>query len=197
MAILLIRHGETTLNAARVVQFPDTPLSDRGRDQAARLARHLASFPLGAILSSDYARARMTAEAIRKETGLPVALHTGLRERNFGSCRGRPHDERGPAFRFDGAAPPGGESVAAFDARVDAAWAEVTELAGGVEGDTAVVTHGLVCRSIVERLVVNAHASERVPAMWGNTAFTVLEPGERWRVSRLASTRHLYAPPAP
>ena len=191
MAILLIRHGETALNAARIVQFPHTPLSERGLDQAARLAKHLASFPVRAILSSDYARARMTAEAIRDVTGLPIEIRKGLRERNFGDLRGLPHDELSPEFRFEGAAPPGGESIAAFDARVDVAWAEVTELARRVDGDTALVTHGLVCRSIVERLVENDHGPERRPAMWGNTALTVLEPGEPWRVSRLASTRHL------
>lgn len=195
VAILLIRHGETALNAARIVQFPDTPLSERGLDQAARLARHLASFPIRAILSSDYARARMTAEAIRELTDLPIDIRSSLRERNFGELRGCPHDELSPEFRFDGAAPPGGESIAAFDARVDAAWAEATEFANGVEGDTAVVTHGLVCRSIVERLVDNGYGPERAPAMWGNTALTVLEPGEPWRVSRLASTRHLEALP--
>lgn len=191
MAILLIRHGETALNAARIVQFPDTPLSERGLDQAGRLARHLACFPVRAILSSDYARARMTAEAIREATGLAIEFRPGLRERNFGAYRGRPHDELPPEFRFDGAAPPEGESITAFDARVETAWAEVTEFANGVEGDTAVVTHGLVCRSIVERLVDNGYGPETAPAMWGNTAFTVVEPGEPWRVSRLASTRHL------
>ena len=195
MAILLIRHGETALNAVRIVQFPDTPLSEHGIDQAARLARHLASFPVRAILSSDYARARMTAEAIHDVTGLAIEVRSGLRERNFGDFRGRPHDDLPPAFRFDGAAPPGGESIAAFDARVEAEWAEVTGIAIGVEGDTAVVTHGLVCRSVVERLVDNDYGPERAPAMWGNTALTVLEPGERWRVSLLASTRHLDALP--
>ena len=195
VAILLIRHGETALNASRIVQFPDTPLSERGLDQAARLAKRLASFPVGAILASDYARARMTAEAIRDETGLPIVVRTGLRERNFGAYRGCPHDDLPPAFRFDGAAPPGGESVAGFDARVESAWAEVTEFANGVEGDTTVVTHGLVCRSIVERLVDSDHGPEREPAMWGNTALTVLESGARWRVRLLASTRHLEESP--
>ena len=194
MAILLIRHGETPLNAARIVQFPDTPLSERGREQAACLARHLASLPVGAILASDYARARATADAIHAETGVPVKLRANLRERNFGAYRGRPHDELPREFRFDGAAPPGGESIAAFDARVDAAWAEATAFARGVAGDTAVVTHGLVCRSIVGRLVDVETGIDRAPAMWANTAFTVLEPDERWRVTRLACTRHLDAP---
>ena len=35
MSILLARHGETPSNAARVLQLPDTPLSERG------LAQHL------------------------------------------------------------------------------------------------------------------------------------------------------------
>ena len=194
MAIFLIRHGETAHNAARIVQFPDTPLSERGRAQAARLARHLSSFPVRAILSSDYARARMTADAIREETGLALELCPGLRERNFGAYRGRPHHELPRNFRFDGDAPPGGESVTAFDARVERTWARVTEFAGGIDGDTAVVTHGLVCHSIVARLVDNEGGAASTPAMWDNTAFTVLEPGERWRVRLLASTRHLYTP---
>ena len=195
MAILLIRHGETALNAARIVQFPDTPLSEQGVEQAARLARHLASFPVGAIFSSDYARARMTAEPIRDETGLAIEFRPGLRERNFGSYRGRLHDELPRQFRFDGAAPPEGESIAVFDARVDTEWSEVVELANAVEGDTAVVTHGLVCRSIAEGLVGNERGVETVPAMWDNTAFAVLEPGERWWISGHAGTPHLEASP--
>jgi broad specificity phosphatase PhoE len=42
MPILLIRHGETDSNAARIVQTPDVPLSARGVAQAERLARRLA-----------------------------------------------------------------------------------------------------------------------------------------------------------
>ena len=193
VAILLIRHGETVLNAARIVQFPDTPLSERGVEQAARLARHLAAFPLAAILASDYARARMTAEPIRGETGLAIAFRPGLRERNFGAYRGRPHDKLPDHFRFDGTAPPGGESVAGFDARVEAEWSEIVALAGKVEGDTAVVTHGLVCHSIVGRLVrEHPDAAPRAPAMWDNTAFAVLEAGDPWRVRQAAGTPHLH-----
>jgi len=30
MSLILIRHGETALNASRTLQFPDTPLGERG-----------------------------------------------------------------------------------------------------------------------------------------------------------------------
>ena len=192
MAILLIRHGETPLNAERIVQFPDTPLSARGREQAARLAKYLTAFPVDAILSSDHLRATQTAGAIRAETGLPILLRPKLRERNFGTYRGRTHCSLPAGFRHAAAfEPPEGESLSAFCARVDAAWAEVTTFARGVAGDTAVVTHGLVCRSIVERLVDLDPAVERRDAGWDNSAFSVVEPGTPWRIRRLTCTEHL------
>ena len=58
MTLLLIRHGETELNAGRVVQFPDTPLGANGIGQAVRLGRHLATRNIGLVLSSDYRRRR-------------------------------------------------------------------------------------------------------------------------------------------
>ena len=74
MTLLLIRHGETALNAARVLQPADTPLSARGAAQAEALAGRLAAWrgaprepggaPLAGILSSDLPRALATAEAI-------------------------------------------------------------------------------------------------------------------------------------
>ena len=59
MSIVLIRHGETDLNAARVLQWPDTPLGERGRAQARALGvRFAAASPRPVLLaSSDMARA--------------------------------------------------------------------------------------------------------------------------------------------
>ena len=58
MAILLVRHGETALNAARVMQPADTPLSERGLAQARAVARRLAQRGrVAALLSSDLPRA--------------------------------------------------------------------------------------------------------------------------------------------
>ena len=144
MSILLIRHGETALNAARIVQHPDTPLNDRGMGQARRLAERLANFPIAAIVSSDYKRAHMTAEAIAGVTGLPIAIQESLRERNFGDVRGVPHADL-PVDLYDpDYHPPGGENWAMFNQRVATAWEEVTERAAQTQGDLVVVSHALV-----------------------------------------------------
>src|SRR5262245_41649040 len=95
MALFLIRHGETPSNAARVVQMPDTPLSPRGIAQAERLARRLAGEGAALIVTSDYARALMTAERLQAATGAALVIEPGLQERNFGDLRGRAYADLG------------------------------------------------------------------------------------------------------
>src|SRR5215468_6450633 len=87
--ILLVRHGETDSNAARIVQTPDVPLSERGIAQAQQLAARLAGLGVATILSSDLRRAVMTAECLQVATGAPITLDPGLQERNYGDVRGQ------------------------------------------------------------------------------------------------------------
>ena len=47
MTILLVRHGETDGNAARILQRPDVPLNERGMRQAEQLAQRLSREALG------------------------------------------------------------------------------------------------------------------------------------------------------
>ena len=110
MQLLIIRHGETPLNVARVMQSADTPLSDNGQAQAARLGQRLTG-----IVSSDLPRALQTAEAIAAATGLPIITSALLHERNFGDLRGRPHASLGFDALAMTEAPPNGESMADFD----------------------------------------------------------------------------------
>ncbi len=191
MSILLIRHGETALNAARIVQHPETPLNERGIGQAQRLAARLADFPIAAIVSSDYKRAHMTAEAIAGVTGLSITIQESLRERNFGEARGVPHEDLGFDLYALDFHPRGGESWPMFHERVALAWAEVAERAAGTEGDLVVVSHALVCRSLAEnQLTLGANMDGKVPR-WPNTALTVIQQRAPWRVSVLACGAHL------
>jgi len=188
--IFLIRHGETLGNAARVVQVPDNPLSSRGVAQAERLARRLAGEGIARILSSDLARARTTAEHLHRATNAPLVFDELLQERNFGDVRGTPYVELTFDLFAPDFAPPNGESWGVFHARVDRAWGAVQRAAAATDGHLAVVTHGLVCRSLAERHLV-LPPGERAPERWENTALTLIDCPAPWRVRLLNCVAHL------
>ena len=189
--IYLIRHGETPGNRERRVQVPETPLSERGLAQAERLGRRLQGLGIARLLSSDLARARMTAEAVAAATGLPLELDPVYQERNFGHVRGTLYADLDYDLFGPDVDPPGGESWAAFDARVDRAWARARAAAAEATGPIAVVTHGLVCHSLISR---HFEVTERGVLRFGNTSVSILEPagpGAAWRVELLDCTVHL------
>src|SRR5262245_7691446 len=187
MAIFLLRHGETDANATRVVQLPGVGLSARGREQAERVARRLARDGVSRIRTSDLARARETADSIHAATDAPVDVDPELAERNYGTIRGTPYAELGTDIFAPEYEPPGGETWAAFHARVDRAWRAVLVAAAETPGNLVVVTHGLVCDAVHRRHLAG------VPPIgaggWPNTCVTVIEPPRTVRV--LACTTHL------
>jgi broad specificity phosphatase PhoE len=152
--VLLVRHGETDDNAADRFQGQlDTPLNDRGREQARAVARILAGEGLRALYSSPLVRASETAEIVGAVLGLEPVLDERLMEADAGDWSGRLYaeiiaDQSGafdawraadPAFRF-----PNGESVAEQTARVAAALTDVR--AGPLPA--LVVCHGGVIRAV-------------------------------------------------
>jgi len=72
--ILLARHGETDDNVPpqRVQGWIDSPLNDRGREQARELALAVTERGIATVHSSHLARARETAEIVARELGLDV-----------------------------------------------------------------------------------------------------------------------------
>jgi broad specificity phosphatase PhoE len=92
--ILLARHGETDWNReGRWQGHADQPLNDLGREQSRVLAGRLAPEPPDGLYSSDFARARETAEIIGTALGLPVRLEPRLREVDVGEWSGLTMDE--------------------------------------------------------------------------------------------------------
>lgn len=88
--LILVRHGETLLNVARITQgWSDSELSEQGRTQVVQLARRLVALQPTAIYSSPLGRALSTAQAIADATGLEITTHDGLREMNYGRWEGR------------------------------------------------------------------------------------------------------------
>jgi probable phosphoglycerate mutase len=187
--LYLVRHAESVLNATRVVQPPDTPLSEAGLVQAERIGARLGAVGIDRIVSSDLPRAMATAEAIARHTGAPLALDADLQERNYGAVRGTPYanlteDIFGPDY-----VPPEGETWEAFHDRVDRAWSRIAA-ASDVSRALAVVTHGLVCWSILSRHVT-ASGEPCTSMRFGNTSLTILDGPAPWRASLVDCTAHL------
>jgi len=190
MSIFLIRHGETASNATRILQTPDIPLNERGQAQAAQLARRLRELGIRRLLSSDHTRAAMTAEAIARACNVPIDWEQGLQERNFGDLRGQAYSDIPGDFFAQDYHPPGGESWPQFNLRVDRTWDRITRAWSSADGNLALVTHGLFCRSLVERrLELPQQAAP--PRAFSNTSLTVIRSDPPWTVELLNCCEHL------
>ena len=154
--IYMARHGETDDNARRVVQgWLDTPLNDRGREQARELAARVADLGIESIWTSQLVRAAETAQIVGDALGLVPRVDDRFAESRRGSWEGRSLDEieqsepeawaawksGGPDFRFPG----GGESLAEHQARVLAA---VDAVRSGPE-PALIVAHGGTIRCAI------------------------------------------------
>jgi broad specificity phosphatase PhoE len=200
MPIYLIRHGETTLNAARILQPANTPLSQHGLAQAAALGERLKTQEVDAILSSDMVRAIQTAQAILAERAItdvrPLKISHLLQERNLGDYRGQPYEVIGCDLLDFKEAPPGGESLADFEARVAIAFEQVIALHQLLVVPTnpdpllLVVSHGLVIRRMIEAHV-GLSTEQRVPDHLTNTSITIFEAAPPHSVTLLNSSSHL------
>lgn len=191
MTILLVRHGETAGNAARVIQRPEVPLNERGIRQAAELAERLFALGFAHVLCSDLVRARMTAEPLRAR-GCAIEETPLLQEHNFGELRGTPYAELTEDPFAPSYVPPNGESVEEFHRRVAQAFELIVERRRVLSGSLVVVTHGLVCHAIVEH---HSHAGS-IPDHFANASLTILDPAPPFAARLINCTEHLTGAPA-
>lgn len=174
--LLLVRHGESEWNAiGRWQGWADPPLTELGRRQAFVAARAVGA--VDAIVSSDLARARETAEVIAAELGIgPVVVHASLRERDAGPWTGmtrREIEAEWPGYLERGERPPGYEQDEALLERVVPALLALEPAGEAV----LVVTHGGVIGA-VDRCLGQTHL--RTPNLGGRFVDVVdgrLHPG--------------------
>ena len=151
----LIRHGQSTANRAKLIAgWTDSPLTDRGREQATRLASFITPSQYASAWSSDLSRARETARL----AGLTPTADARLRELNFGHLEAQSwldvaekHAES--LGDFDRFVAPGGEPVTALRSRV---FEFLDELPRG--------THAVVCHGGVIRVVLSSMGTHRFVA---------------------------------
>lgn len=163
MKLLLIRHGQTASNVARLLDtaVPGPPLTELGQRQAEAVVEALADAPIASIYASNQLRAQLTARPLAVARGLDITIRDGLREIGAGRWEGRNDEEAVKGYvstvvrwvqgdldaRIDDG-PNGAETLARFTAVVDEI-AEAAQRDGCTAPDdpaTVVVSHGAMLR---------------------------------------------------
>ena len=185
--IIAIRHGETLWNVdTRIQGHRDIPLNDRGRWQAAQVARALTGEPIAAVYASDLLRAHATGAAIAEAAGAPLHAEPDLRERSFGELEGRtfaeieaalPEQARRWRQRDPHFAPEGGESLTLLRARI------------------AEVTARLAARHLGQQIVLVAHGGV-LDVLYRLATGQELQAPRTWLLANAALNRLLWTPEA-
>ncbi len=179
MHLIIIRHGETTLNKDERLQGsrgPDEPLTAKGREEVTRLRDALMVIPQ-MIYSSPLRRTKETAMILNERFRVPVIEAPDLMERDFGSLSG--------AFKKDVKAelleddlegrydyrPYGGESVQEVTARV-VHFLSTLDLTSGETN--MIITHRGILRVLYDLYPSSARPSEIVPASMHHFEITAL-----------------------
>jgi len=158
--IYLVRHGESEGNLSYIFQTKDSPLTEKGREQAEFIAERIAKLPAEVIIASPLARTKATAEIIAARVGKPVEYSDLLIERRIMSeLWGRPIDDpqianiRQALFRFGepNLRHSDEENFEDLKARVDAT---LLYLQQRPENHILVIGHGLFTRILVARVLM-------------------------------------------
>ena len=144
----LVRHGETTSNAAGMISgWKDVHLSKKGRAMAEALRPILQHELFDRVVASDLARAQDTARLAHSEP----AIEARLRELDFGKLEGMnwetmPADMQREILDFSEECAPGGELISVFQARV------FEYLASLPPGRHLLFVHGGVIRLVLRQV---------------------------------------------
>ena len=164
--LLMLRHGQTEHSAQRRYSGRgDLPLTELGERQAAAAAARLSTMDgVAAVLSSPMLRARQTAQPVADALGVPLSVHDGLIETDFGAWEGLTFTEareRDPDLHTrwitdTSVAAPDGESMDAVHRRVRRALDQLIAEHGGAT--LAVVTHVTPIKALL-RMALDAGPS--------------------------------------
>ena len=150
---LFARHAQSELNVERRVNGDpgvEVPLTDRGREEAARLGVQVANLPLDLCVHTRFGRTRATLEAALGGREVPLHEEPLLDDIDVGDLEGRTIDEYRAWKREHGRSDPfpGGESLD------DAARRYVRGALALLALDAKVVL--VVCHEIPVRYLLNA-----------------------------------------
>ncbi len=158
--LTLIRHGSIDANERNLlVGATDSSLNQRGKIEAVNVAEMLQKRRFHCIYCSPLLRCRQTADEIASKLDLEPLIDDDLREIDFGDWEGKSIEhikQNNPAALdrwvndFSGFAIPGGDSVKAFQKRIDAF---LTKILYAQDVRAMAVTHGGVISAIICKLL--------------------------------------------
>jgi probable phosphoglycerate mutase len=160
-SITVVRHGETEWNQRGLNQgVLDSPLTERGIEQAQSVTRSLQKYTFQKLYSSDLGRAVQTAQILASALKLDIIFDSRLRERNLGCLGGLTLSEFKAEYpedckRFLAGDPdyslPGGESIGqAYERSI----AFFEELAVKHRNESIlVVSHGFILEYMLKRVL--------------------------------------------
>ena len=207
LQVYLVRHGETQWNAERRIQGQsDSPLTDKGVQQAWQVAERARTLGITHVISSDLGRTQQTARIIADACGCDVTLEPRLRELDMGVLEKRPIDtltETEEGWRRtlvngteDGRIPEG-ESMQELSVRMHAALAECLKLPAGSR--PLLVSHGIALGCLVSTILgLPAYAERRLRLR--NCSISRIDSQESawrasgWVVEMAGDISHLDAP---
>ena len=197
-SITFLRHGESTGNASGVIQGRgSSPLSERGRMQAAAVGERLNHQHFDLVISSDMERAVETAEAL----DLPFTTDAAWREMDVGGWDGLTNDEISEKFgdelstlrsRQDVPLGGTGETLSGLVHRVSTARDAV--LGRLEDGQSAlVVCHGGVTETVLGLALGMADLHRLVARVTNTSLTTVVASAGETRLVRYNDAAHLGA----
>jgi len=194
--LYIVRHGQTEFNIdTRAQGWCDSPLTQSGREIAARLGKGLEGIDFACAWSSALGRAKDTAAIILENAGKDIGLHLdeNLKERGLGSLEGQIIG-KGPwigaeekALRdgfenrldineldrlyeiMDGAE--GVEPLDIFTERLGGSLLNICEKADEGESNILVVSHGMAILGMIYALTRDKY----VPKFILNASVTLIE----------------------
>ncbi|NNM45440.1 histidine phosphatase family protein [Knoellia koreensis] len=191
--VVIVRHGETEHNAGGVWQGQlDTPLSERGLEQARAAGVALAAYRPSRVIASDLARAAVTAREIAAAAGVDdVELDERWREIHVGQWQGlnttqvreRYAAELAQMDEEDIARGVDGETLKAVGVRAGEALREVLDSIGEDEC-VVIVAHGVSSRAALAELFgLDPLAATKTLATMGNCHWAELVRGRLgWQI---------------
>ncbi len=188
--VYFVRHGESEGNIAPVYQSTDSPLTEKGRQQARIVAGRCFRLPIQAIISSTQLRAKDTANIIGEVTGHTVEFSDLFRERRKPKAlNGKPfsdpeaqalNEKWWKSLMEEGPRAEDGENFEDISTRAGKALAYLIQQP---EQNLLVVTHGFYMRYLVARAIYGDALTGRIFSALGgslimeNTGITVLRHG--------------------